>query len=96
MVVSLRQKERNPLLIIGLRSIVFILICALVFGPSISYAQQDPVLRLPKPGTMVDLSTAYVPVIVKGLHVHSENPLLFDFIVDTGDSCRRSSDRHQF
>jgi len=48
-----------------------------------SYAQE---LTLPAPGTMVNLSPAYVPVLIKGLRVHPENPLLFDFILDTGRS----------
>jgi phosphoglycerate kinase len=43
-------------------------------------------LILPAPGTMVNLSPAYVPVLIKGLRVHPENPLLFDFILDTGRS----------
>jgi len=46
----------------------------------------DTVLGLPQPGTMVNLTPAYVPVIVKGLRVHPENPILFDFIVDTGNT----------
>ncbi len=41
---------------------------------------------LPLPGTMVNLSAAYTPLLIKGLRVHPENPLLFDFIVDTGNS----------
>jgi len=49
-------------------------------------AHADTVLGLPQPGTMVNLSPAYVPVIVKGLRVHPENPVLFDFIVDTGNT----------
>jgi len=48
-----------------------------------SYAQE---LTLPAPGTMVNLSSAYVPVLIKGLRVHPDNPLLFDFILDTGKS----------
>jgi len=48
-----------------------------------SYAQK---LTLPAPGTMVNLSPAYVPVLIKGLRVHPENPLLFDFILDIGRS----------
>jgi len=39
---------------------------------------------LPAPGTMVNLSPAYAPVIIKGLTVHKDNPFLFDFIVDVG------------
>ena len=42
-------------------------------------------LALPMPGTMVSLSPAYNPVMIKGLTVHKDNPFLFDFIVDTGD-----------
>ena len=61
------------------------------FGP-IPVAQADPAfggageLRLPAPGTMVNLSPAYEPTLIKGLIVHKDNPFLFDFIVDTGHS----------
>ena len=46
----------------------------------------DPILGLPQPGTMVNLTPAYMPVMIKGMKVHPENPLLFDFIIDTGNS----------
>ncbi len=49
-------------------------------------AHAGTVLGLPVPGTMVNLTPAYVPVIAKGLRVHPENPILFDFIIDTGNS----------
>ncbi len=47
-------------------------------------ARADSVLGLPAPGTMISLSPAYEPVIIKGLTVHKDNPFLFDFIVDVG------------
>jgi acyl carrier protein len=47
-------------------------------------AHADSILGLPAPGTMVNLSPAYEPVIIKGLTVHKDNPFLFDFIVDVG------------
>lgn len=47
---------------------------------------QAGALGLPKPGAMVDLSPAYVPLMITGLTVHPENPLLMDFIVSTGNS----------
>ncbi|MBF0594672.1 MAG: hypothetical protein HQL22_06865, partial [Candidatus Omnitrophica bacterium] len=50
--------------------------------PSASYAQS--VMNLPAPGAMVTPSAVFTPVMVKGLEVHPENPLLFDFIVDSG------------
>jgi len=47
-------------------------------------AHADSVLGLPAPGTMVNLSPAYEPVMIKGLTVHKDNPFLFDFIVAEG------------
>jgi len=40
---------------------------------------------LPVPGAMVHLSVGYTPLLLRGLKVHPDNPLLFDFIVDTGN-----------
>ena len=50
----------------------------------IPQAHADTVFGLPQPGSMVNLSPAYEPVIIKGLTVHKDNPFLFDFIVDVG------------
>ena len=47
-------------------------------------ASAQPLLGLPEPGTMVNLSPAYEPAIIKGVTVHKDNPFLFDFIVDIG------------
>ena len=52
--------------------------------PDVSHAQQ--ILNLPVPGTMVTVSLAFMPTLVKGMTIHPENPLQFDFIVDPGDS----------
>ncbi|NTV29554.1 MAG: hypothetical protein HGA80_05685, partial [Candidatus Omnitrophica bacterium] len=35
-------------------------------------------LNLPAPGAMVGPSATFEPVLMKGLKVHPENPLLFD------------------
>lgn len=43
-------------------------------------------LSLPIPGTMVNLSPAFVPVLLKGMTVHPDNPLKFDFIIDSGNT----------
>jgi len=60
-----------------------VLSALIALAPEASYAQT---LVLPQPGTMVNASPVYVPLIFKGLTVHPDNPILFDFIVDTGDS----------
>jgi hypothetical protein len=60
---------------------------AFIFNLSITpvFAAQ-PVLNLPAPGTMVELSQPHVPLMIKGVSIHPDNPLMFDFIVDTGHS----------
>ncbi|MFH0754089.1 MAG: hypothetical protein V2A70_05945, partial [Candidatus Omnitrophota bacterium] len=50
-----------------------------------SSAQAQAVFNLPAPGTMVSTSETFDPVLMKGLKVHPDNPLLFDFILDSGD-----------
>lgn len=67
------------------RIISFVLIITFILGPNFSYAQVAFVSTLPEPGTMVMTSDAFVPVLVKGLVVHPDKPLNFDFIVDSGN-----------
>ncbi|MBF0489693.1 MAG: hypothetical protein HQL15_03625 [Candidatus Omnitrophica bacterium] len=72
-----------------LRRLLCIWILTCFFLSSIVPSQRvyaDTVTGLPKPGAMVSLSSAFEPVLIKGLKVHPENPFLFDFIVDTGNT----------
>ena len=50
--------------------------------PAYSAGQE---FNLPKPGSMIALSARFYPAIITGIMIHPENPLEFDFIVDTGD-----------
>jgi len=43
------------------------------------------VLNLPAPGTMVPMTPAFQPAMIRGMTIHPENPLQFDFLVDPGD-----------
>ena len=43
-------------------------------------------LQLPAPGVLVGTSQAFSPSLLKGMIVHPDKPLQFDFIVDHGDS----------
>ncbi len=52
--------------------------------PITSYAQN--VLPLPPVGAFVNISQDFSPVILRGLITSPEQPLRFDFIVDTGDN----------
>src|SRR5208283_3221902 len=48
------------------------------------YAQDS--LILPKPGTMITTTSAYVPPMLKGMKVSLEDPFSFDFILDSGNA----------
>ena len=63
------------------------LLTFLVSGITPVYAQGIAgVLDLPKPGAMVQVSAAFVPPVLKGIHVDVKHPFKFDFILDTGNS----------
>jgi len=49
-------------------------------------AYSQSVGNLPIPGTLVMPTDAYIPLLLKGMRIHPENPLRFDFILDTGDT----------
>ena len=49
-------------------------------------AQVPSVLNLPVPGTLITMTEGFTPALIKGITIHPENPLLFDFIVNTGDT----------
>ncbi len=67
------------------RMISLVLVLLLVIDPNLSYAQSAFVSALPQPGVMLGSSAAFTPVLVKGLVVHPDKPLNFDFIVDSGN-----------
>jgi len=64
--------------------LIIAFVTSMVITPRVSYAQTVP--GLPEPGTMMNLSSSYVPLMLTGLTIHPENPLLMDFIVSTGNS----------
>ncbi len=66
--------------------IIFAFITQTIFVPGVSLAQTSLGLYMPAPGTMVTQSSAYQPIIIKGVTINANNPFQFDFIVDTGDS----------
>ena len=61
------------------------LIFILILNPALGYGQGSFVFTLPAPGSILLNSPAFTPVLVKGLLVHSDQPLNLDFIVDSGN-----------
>jgi len=67
-------------------SIAFMFITSAIVPPQLIYAQSAPqtILNLPTPGAMISLSPQFTPALIKGITVHPQNPLEFDFIVNRG------------
>ncbi len=86
MFTYLTRKKENFMFLYGARILVLILSFSLILSPSAGYAQSVFMANLPVPGTMVPPSAAFVPVLLKGMTIHAENPLQFDFIVDSGNT----------
>ncbi len=68
---------------------VFIAVTFLFNSSSLTIVKANE-LQLPKPGTMVRLSPALNPPVLKGIKVHPDNPFKFDFILDRGDVDKKS------
>ncbi len=61
-----------------------ILIC--FFAQSIAPQEALAQTFAPAINTLIPLSPAFTPTLVRGIRVYPDNPLKFDFIVDSGDS----------
>jgi len=83
-------QKRQPTLTCRILSgfIAFTFAFGTIVPPTPIYAQQiAPVfLDLPLPGTMISLTNAFNPPLVKGITIHPDNPLEFDFLVSPGDN----------
>src|SRR3989344_5015567 len=81
---TLQPKHKSSWIFRTVHGVVLAAFFALTVLPSPAMAQA--VFQLPPPGTMVPLSPAFIPATIKGIKLHPDNPLRFDFIIDTGDS----------
>jgi hypothetical protein len=62
-----------------------VFLSAQIYFPSLSFAQ-NTTLNLPPPGTLVTQTKKYAPVIIRGVTINPNDPLKFDFVIDTGDT----------
>ena len=71
------------------RKIVVIALIGAFVGSSLyipgARAGEVVVPIMPKPGTMVGLSPSFTPAQLKGISIHPDNALKFDFIIARGD-----------
>jgi len=74
-----------------MRTIIAFTVLVAFIGSSIqvpAYAQMafdNQLPWMPKPGMRVGLSPVFTPAVLKGITVHPENPLMFDFIIYKGE-----------
>ncbi len=81
--ISSRRKTVSYRVLSGF--VAFAFVFNLVLPPGYAQLVPQTLLNLPAPGTMVPLSSGFMPVTITGITVHPENPLAFDFIIATGD-----------
>ena len=88
----------NKAIFIQMRKTVSIIILAAFISTTVrspAYAQVDPMPFMPQPGTMVHLSPEYTPAYLKGIVIHPENALKFDFIIHKGDRILTDAQKRQ-
>ncbi len=78
-------KKYSPVRKVVSLAVAAIFVLSMVAGPTTPLSAQY-ISTLPKPGEMVLLSPKFDPVVLKGLTIHPENPLEFDFLVDHGET----------
>ena len=81
--VHFQKQHQSPLYRILCGFIAITFITSSVIPPQRASAQT--VLNLPIPGTMIPVTAGFTPAVLKGVTINPDNPLEFDFVVDTGD-----------
>ena len=62
---------------------------------STAQAGEMTVPLMPKPGTMVNLSPTFTPAYLKGIVIHPDNALQFDFLIDKGNGNLNTQQKDQ-
>lgn len=97
--MTLNQTRRKCNLFYRVTSFFTLLafLSTILLPANLSYAQVAPyvVQVLPAPGTMVNVSPAFTPVIMRGIEIHPNNPLEFDFFIDSGDTGMQGKELEQ-
>ena len=85
-----QNRRKHSLLFRAIASFVLLTFSTSSITPPRAFAQTAmlpaAVLNLPVPGTMVNLTPAFTPALIKGITLHPEDPLKFDFIIHPGDN----------
>ncbi len=75
------------------RCISFFILLCFTYTSVIPPAYAQEMIHLPIPGQMLDPSPVFNFPIIKGLTIHPENPLQFDFLIDPGQGNLSQKDK---
>ncbi len=79
-----RKKQDRLLFRIGAFFTILSFLSNSIVLPSRAYAQNA--LNLPASGVIATPTPSFIPPVMKGIKIFPDNPLRFDFIIDTGQS----------
>ncbi len=88
----LENNRKNGLYRVFSVFLVFAFIFTSIIPPSYGQNAPQTILNLPIPGAFVSSTDVFYPAMVKGITLHPENPLRFDFVVDTGATGMKRAD----
>lgn len=79
------------------RRLIALIVCIAFIANNLqySYAQGFNIKQLPAAGSLVTSSPNFMPLTLKGLVLHPENALKFDFLMDTGNSRLKGESLHE-
>lgn len=77
------HRHKHPLLKFISLVLATVFLTTTILPPRLARAQVLP--TLPVPGTLLSTSQGYVPLLLKGIQVDPQNPLSFNFIMNTGE-----------
>ncbi len=84
MISYMEKRKKSVLSKIASAFLVLTFGLAMVLPPAPIFA--ETVMNLPAPGKLVPLSPEFTAATVKGMIIHPEDALKFDFIIDSGDT----------
>ncbi len=88
MITNMTKRSFSPVFRMISCFVLVAFTATVVMPPQQAQAQTTvpTVLDLPAPGTMVGLTSAFTPPMLRGVQVNPDNPLDFEFLVDDGDA----------
>jgi len=83
--MTAKNHKHNPIYAAFVFGLIFSFLGSCLYMPQ-AYADGWALPHMPTPGVLLRVSPPFTPAYLRGITIHPENPLNFDFIIDKGDS----------